>query len=118
MIDDTIESFADACSDARAICETVDAERRTLAALAAAKVQAAAANGEMAVLHPREYEALRGLGSAEAQSARWYATRKSNAQLLYAFATARLVSLLAIAGMTGTNDTNPVAHKRLRGWGQ
>lgn len=38
-------------------------------------------------------------------------------QLLYAAATARLISFMAVSGMTSSDQQIPVEKKRLRGWG-
>jgi hypothetical protein len=42
---------------------------------------------------------------------------KEMAQLLFAYATARMVSFMAVAGMTSSDQRVPVQNKRLRGWG-
>lgn len=38
-------------------------------------------------------------------------------QLLYAAATARIVSFMCISGMVSSDQQIPVENKRLRGWG-
>ena len=43
---------------------------------------------------------------------------KEMAQLLFAYATARLVSFMCVAGMSSSDQQVPVQNKRLRGWGQ
>lgn len=69
-------------------------------------------------LHPQEYDALKAVLEPPAPEPPKPPSPKEMAQLLFAYATARMVSFMAVAGMTSSDQQVPVQNKRLRGWGQ
>lgn len=69
-------------------------------------------------LHPLEIDALKEVLDGPKPEPPKPPSLKEIHQLLYAAATARLVSFMAVASMTSSDQQIPVEKKRLRGWGQ